>query len=628
MLVNFDDFDDSSNSDTVDKYKISINDNKSPHNIVTKIKLKPEKEKKIKIKSIKKITEKKNESLKIKNDVEEKMVQNKINVEEKIIENNVEEKIFDPVKMLLSYQIPHVNQLCEALKNTNCVLDASDTGTGKTYTTIACCHMMKLKPFIVCPKSVINSWATVAKEMGIEIMGVVNYEKLKGCKYYSENLKIIDCPYVKKYGEKNENFIFEFPNNTIIILDEAHKCKNHKTANSKILLAMQKSGRKMMLLSATITDKIDCFRPFGVAFGLYNDQKRFKIWLRTKLWQRQVAYMNSANYTVQKMNYSNEQLILSLIHDAIFPKKGSRMKIKELGDLFPQNQILAKCYYSDDHQKVNELYNLINTALEDLKKQETKSNALGEIIRCRMRIEMIKLPIIMDLIDDALENNYSVAIFVNFRDSMHYLVNHLKEECSIINGDQTLNERQTNIDNFQKNKTKIIVSIIQAGGVGISLHDLNGRPRMSIISPSWSGTDIVQALGRIHRAGAKSPALQRIVYIANSYEEEICKSLGEKLCVLSAINDNDLVGPKIKTEKLKESGELEKINSAVKIMDDGNEEDDKPKKINTLVKKKNYVVIDDDDNEDIGSGQLKKFSLKDTKVSGSAQLKSKYKLKK
>lgn len=561
-----------------------------------------------------------------------------------------------PIDLLLSYQVPHVYQLYESLQKSNCVLDASDTGTGKTYTTTALCSQLKLKPFIICPKSVINNWIEVSKKMNVEILGVANYEKLKGCKYYTSTFEIAECPYIDKIKKepikklsktssstssssegikkkKNEDdFVFQLPIDTIIIIDEAHRCKNHKTVNSKMLMAMRDSERKIVLLSATITDKIDCFRPFGVVFGFYDNPKKFKLWLRNKLANKK-KLVNDLKWG--KENLSDQDIALKIIHDSIFPDHGSRLKIKELGDLFPSNQVVAKCYYSDDHEKVNELYNMINKALDDLKDKEKRSSALGEIVRCRMRIEMFKLPIVLDLIDDALENNYSVAVFVNYKDSMEYLCHHLKENCSLIHGDQTLDDRQYNIDSFQKNENKVIISIIQAGGVGISLHDLHGRPRMSIISPSWSGTDVVQALGRIHRAGSKSPALQRLVYIAKSYEEEICKKLGEKLSVLSGINDGDLVGPKITKEKLKEIGELETVNKNVINVDDTIEQsnDEKIKKVKSVktVKKKKFVVVENDESDDVGNFIEKDKNKDNLKVNSSkpfAKLSTKYKLKK
>ena len=523
------------------------------------------------------------------------------------------------INKLLPYQVPHVYQLYESFGQSSCVLDASDTGTGKTYTTIALCGLLNLKPFVICPKSVINSWINVAKEFNIEMRGISNYEKMQGCKYYTPSYEIANCPYVDKYliapkNKQNDNkskndkpieskkkkkdkygFIFQLPHDTIVIIDEAHRCKNHKTINSTMLQAFRDSKTKILLLSATITDKIDCFKPFGVVFGLYDNVKKYNMWIRNKLKIKKIMieHMKKKNKNKNNDNHHDDEYLTDgeiqtqIIHNAIFPKMGCRMKIKELGDLFPQNQVIAKCYYSEDHASVDKLYILINDALEDLKKKEMKSVALGQIVRCRMRIEMYKLPIMLDLVDDALNEGYSVAIFVNFKDSMNYLAHHLSEECSLIHGDQTLEDRDYNIENFQTNKTKVIISIIQAGGVGISLHDLYGRPRISLISPSWSGTDVVQALGRIHRAKSKSPALQRIIYIAESYEEEICKKLTGKLTVLSGINDGDLVGPRLNIEKLKEDGHLDIINQNVTNLQNINNNDN-----NNTIKKANFVKVE------------------------------------
>ena len=82
---------------------------------------------------------------------------------------------------------------------------------------------------------------------------------------------------------------------------------------------------------------------------------------------------------------------------------------------------------------------------------------------------------------------------------------------------------------------------------------------MSIISPSWSGTDLVQALGRIHRAGSKSPAIQKIIYCAKTYEEQICALIRTKLKNLSAINDGDLIGPNYPIEKVNQYNEVNNI---------------------------------------------------------------------
>ena len=66
------------------------------------------------------------------------------------LDNNIKEK-------LLKYQIEHTKNLINIIKKNKTCLDASDTGTGKTYCAIALCKQLNLKPFIICPKSVISS---------------------------------------------------------------------------------------------------------------------------------------------------------------------------------------------------------------------------------------------------------------------------------------------------------------------------------------------------------------------------------------------------------------------------------------------------------------------------------------
>ena len=75
---------------------------------------------------------------------------------------------------------------------------------------------------------------------------------------------------------------------------------------------------------------------------------------------------------------------------------------------------------------------------------------------------------------------------------------------------------------------------------------------MSLISPTWSGQDIKQALGRIHRAKSQSPAIQKIVYCARTYEDKLSEIIDEKIKNIDGINDRDLMGNKFAIVDLKE----------------------------------------------------------------------------
>jgi SNF2 family DNA or RNA helicase len=157
-----------------------------------------------------------------------------------------------------------------------------------------------------------------------------------------------------------------------------------------------------------------------------------------------------------------------------------------------------------------------------------------------MAIEMYKVPTILEEARKYIEEGNSVAIFVNFTQTLKTIADELKTTC-VIHGQQTLEERNKAINDFNSNKSDIIVCNMASGGVGISLHDTTGvKSRVSLLLPGYSAQQLIQALGRVHRANGKTPVRQRILYCANTIETEMCKSLVEKIKNIALLNDKDL----------------------------------------------------------------------------------------
>ena len=457
---------------------------------------------------------------------------------------NLKEEI---AKLLYDYQFFHVFNLMTAFRSNNIILDGSDMGTGKTYTAIALCKQLNLKPFIVCPKMIMPNWKNVCELFGVNPLGIVNYESIKNGKYYNANGDRINCKFldVTEIDKKKIEFKWKLPKYSIIIFDEVHRCRNMKSQNAQLLLST-KDQWKVLMLSGTLSDKPESFHIFGYMLNCYKNIKQSHNWINGML--------------LEDKTYIGSTPELSAINKYIYPNKGSRMRVKELGDKFPANQISANAYYIDEDKRelVNKAFVKINEymlnkreiddyansiAEENILKSALCDNSnaqiLGEIIKARQILEEVKIPIMVELANDYIENGYNVVLFVNFRNTIKQLCDSLKTKC-IICGSQSDYERMNNVNSFQNNESKIIICNI-AIAEGISLHDLHGVPRVSIISPSFSVTQLVQALGRISRAGAKTPALQRLVYCANTCEEIICNKLKDKLDFLAKLNDNDLV---------------------------------------------------------------------------------------
>lgn len=427
---------------------------------------------------------------------------------------------------LLSYQVAHVKHNVSVLQTEECCLDCSDTGTGKTYGSIAVSCITKKPIFVVCPLGVMYGWRKVAKIFRANVLGIINYESIRIGKYYNEKGEKVICPYIEVL-DKGADFKWKLPDDTLLIFDEVHRCKNIKSKNSKLLVRAKGQKYKIIMLSATVADKPAFFAPFAYMLDLCSNIRIFNIYLKS----------------LHNLNpYDSTMLAL---HKKIFPSKGGRLRISDLGDLFPKNQVIPESYTmgEDIEKEIQEQYQLLSVAVQDLKKKEAQAvHPLERIMRARQKIEALKVQTFVDLAEEFLENGLSVVIFVNFRDTLNLLANKLGTDC-LIHGEQTSNpngtgERERCIENFQENKSRIIIAQIQSGGVGISLHDIyGGHPRVSIISPTWSAQDLVQALGRIHRANGKTHCLQRIIFCANTVEDNICVNLQEKINNYARIND-------------------------------------------------------------------------------------------
>lgn len=444
-----------------------------------------------------------------------------------------EEEILKASKKLLSYQVPSLRRLVNALGAYGAALDASQTGTGKTHVALAVCNVLGLKPIIICPKAIIPGWKKACKYHGIKFIGIINWEMARTGK--------------TKFGSwhdgKGSSFIWkDFGPKACLIFDEVHKARSSKSQASELVIAAKRQSIRTLALSATAAQSPLDMKALGYLLGLH-DLDDFWHWgLRHGI--RKVPYKNRAGgFHV----FSGSVNDLSRIHAQIFPHKGTRIKISDLGDAFPKTQVLAEAYDCGDPAKINRVYEEMEAELADLQAREDmdarrkKANELTIILRARQRTELIKVPTFCEMASDCIEQGMSVALFLNFTESVDAVLGRMKTCCFIDGrqvGDKGASERQRNIDLFQSDKEPLIVCNIQAGGVGISLHDVHGkRPRMAIISPSFSAIDTIQALGRVHRSGGKTMSFQRIVYAADTIEERVCDTVRVKLKQIKRLNE-------------------------------------------------------------------------------------------
>jgi len=448
---------------------------------------------------------------------------------------------------LLPPQIPHMKTLLDSLYLNGFAFDHSETGTGKTYVAAAIIREMNRPAFIVCPKSVVPQWEKILRKFDLKAT-IINYEKLgRGNTKWMVWKKLQDLmrPWVEE--AKVERPLFQIPQNSLVILDEAHRCKGNGTSNSEMMIALADQGYKVLSSSATIATTPLEMKAVGFLaklHKLYNFTDFCRVhgakWLGR--WGAMTFDMASKEAS-ESMLKLNEYLFKTR-------KCSSRLKVTDFGDLFPESHIIAEAYdLGSMEAKVQAVYDEMEAELAKLDERcESYSEHIFAIImEARRRAELCKVPLFVEMIEELYEEGKSVCCFVNFQETVEAItsrlekVKKLKGQIGYIVGGQSDKARQADIDAFNADTKRVLIINIKAGGTGISLHDLNGKfPRASIISPNYSAYELVQALGRVWRQGGLTKSYQRIVFAAKTIEEQACWRVQFRINNLSALNDADM----------------------------------------------------------------------------------------
>lgn len=419
------------------------------------------------------------------------------------------------------WQQPTVNRGNDILQRVDLLLNTSDTGTGKTVCTLQTIKDLGLRALIIAPKSVHTAWRVTARDMGLKIHDVINPERLQYTNpYYTStgwHLDDVDC----------------------VVVDEIHKgASGEKSKTTQIIGELKAYDVKVIALSATIADSPLKLRCVGYLAGLHQFNKNS--WLRWCL-----AHACYKMPGVRKLRFNpgpKGQLAISDIARNLKPYMVRIDSSKAPG--FPESMVNVDLYDLEARDLAE--FNRIMDEMEDYLKDTVGANPLTEMLRARQRTELLKIPVLLDLVLDAINDGLAPVVFVNFRETLEELqrrLNAIGTSTAIIYGGQKIVERDSQIDSFQTDTVPCLLATISAGGVGISLHakkDSTLRNRTSFITPSFSASELVQALGRIHRAGGYN-VVQHIVLAAGTIEEKIHLALRGKVSRIDTINDGDLV---------------------------------------------------------------------------------------
>lgn len=427
--------------------------------------------------------------------------------------------------------------------------------TGKTYQDLGAALATGREVCVICPLSVIGTYPKFGKR-GSGWMGafahfghmprfVLNYESLRSGSKKNKWVKKMSRRIEGARGEKARVHTWfewnkaELPvDETIFILDEAHNVKNEGTLNQELAKAIIRERYPVIFTSGTLAQNPNHMRATGLAVSLYAN--------RTGTTWEHFLETHGVKYDRKFVGGMEGRYHLARINKTVFPRRGARVRIKDLGDRFPETTIVAEAFETGAADQIQAAFKKAEMELEEMVASQTITEQQGFMLRqgAWMKAwhagERLKVPSLVAMVQDFVEEGQSVAIFVNFSDVREELCERLHTRCSI-HGQQSRTQREACIAMFQEDKARVIVCQIDAGGVGVSLHDLNGDyPRVAIVLPTTKVVSLTQALGRVHRSGGLTASRQIIFFAAGTVEEDLCERLREKMGNMDALNDGDL----------------------------------------------------------------------------------------
>lgn len=449
---------------------------------------------------------------------------------------------------LRPWQPAHAKNLLRALLGNKGALDASDTGVGKTFSALAIARIFGCAPLVLGPKAVRSSWYDAAERMGVDIE-FHNYEQARRdhvphtCDSCDRSRSV--APRVLKHGgppgcpacgqpmkpqpvdrlgieiEHGSGSFWKWSVSPVMmVFDECHLCGGSTSITGKLLRSSTKAAEYVLCLSATAAENPGQMKNLGQTLGLFTG-KDYWSWLGRNGFEQDYAGR-------LVMDEERVDSAMANINSLIFPRRGARLRRREIPG-FPETLIDTLIIESD-------------ADLRDASKL-MEAGDIASRMEARQKLEYALVDALPEYVEHALyAERTSVAVFLNFTES----IDRLKKKfpwAGIIDGRQSGtdgdDERADLIRRFQSNSLDLMLVNNQAGGAGLSLHDPKGeKARTAFISPSESGRQMKQVVGRVWRDGGAF-SRQFFLGLKDTPQEQNLQRNREKIRRIDILNGDE-----------------------------------------------------------------------------------------
>jgi len=406
---------------------------------------------------------------------------------------------------LLPFQTQAKWDMMKIIQSRRGVYNAYEMGLGKTIQSLSVCDELNYSHIlIICPAVVRLVWRN-------EIEKFIPHKK--------DRFEIVSYEMATKNAEDLSNQHFD-----CLILDEAHKVKNHKTLRSQAIFQhlWPKIPYKICLSGTPFTQSVlDCWTLFSrLAPEHFEDYWKFA---------NTYTKVKRTPWGPKFEGVKNAEQLKKIIRSTFFIRETLETVGHELPDKTWQKIILPESLavkMTAEQEKAHKEY--IKKVIASFKSDHPTRRPVPPVSSSTWRKEqgIKKLPAILEFSQNLLDQGIPTVLMCYHREFANKLKKGLKKfNPVVITGDTNEKDRSQAVRAFQEGGTNCFIGNIQAAGIGITL---TRSSTMLFGEYSWIPSDIQQSVARILRIGQKNHVNIYYFVVENSIDEEMIEAVIER----------------------------------------------------------------------------------------------------
>lgn len=436
-------------------------------------------------------------------------------------------------------------------------LIADEMGLGKTIQAIGIANADSTvrNVLIVCPASLRLNWKREWKKWDIKKLRVEIANGLWPNEIVAD-VRIVNYDILKKYAQRIRETDWD-----LLIVDEAHYCKNLKAQRTQLVLGYKnkkapekdiaaiQAKRRVFLTGTPIVNRpielwplVQSLDPSGLGRNFWYYAKRY-------------ADAHSNGYGTDFSGATNLDELQTKLRASVMVR---RLKKDVLTELPPKRrQVIAIPGAESAVREESEAYERMESAMleqriavelakaEDseevyeqqvAKLRDMQRAVFTEMSAIRRAVAQAKLPFLIEHLEEAIESEGKVVCMVHHHEIVDALQEHFGISAVHLDGRDSMEDRQAAVDRFQKDDScKLFVGSIHAAGVGITL---TAASTVIFGELDWVPGNITQAEDRCHRIGQTDSVLVQHLVLDGSVDARMAHTLVAKQAVIDKALDS------------------------------------------------------------------------------------------